>query len=346
MKKVVLILFIPLTTLFTFEARAQSCLENLNDASRAYYNGSFQAVIDLLSNCDYSAIEQNSRTEILELLIKAHLLRDNERSADSLMNSLLLVNPLYQPMVTDILIYRELYDSYTMINRFNFGFTAGFNIPNFKIIKYQSISSVTREPLNYTSQPGLHLGLNGEIIAIQNLYFNLGITYENFGYTYSEIILEYQQLDVGEQMNILRLPISLRYELPIGKFKPFVRVGIANHFLINSNLDLDLRAIPTDVLVPYAGIPYKTNGYDVSFQRKSFTLNYLLGFGLRRTIGTYQVELAVNYELGGQNLINTEERYNDENLLNTYFYVPDDIRLSNVRISFGIYKGIFKPKKN
>ena len=323
---------------------AQSCLDNLEDASRAYYNGRFDEVISLL-DCDLTTVEPQSRTDVLELLIKSNLLLNNDEKADQYMFDLLSGNPLYTPRSSDILLFQELFRSYELRNPWNFGVVAGINLPQFEIMRYQSIGSVTQEPESYTARVGLGLGLRGERAVMKNLYLNLGLLYQNFGYSYSEIILEYQQLDVQETFHTLDLPLSLRYELPLGSFKPFINAGASAQYILKSRLELDLRTIPTEVPVPYAGIPQKTNNYNATSQRKNIVFNYILGGGLRKSIGTIQLELAMSYQFGLNNLINSEARLSDPTLINTYAYIPDDLKLNNFMLTVGVYKSILTPKK-
>lgn len=326
------------------ELQAQGCLDNIEDASRAYYNGRFEEVISLL-DCDISEFDKKDQTDILELLIKSNLLLENNEPADQYMAELLTINPLYQPRTSDILLYRELYETYSIINTWNFGIVAGFNLPNFEIIKHQSIGSVVSEPASYDQSSGLILGFNSERLVFNNLYIGLGFIYENFTYSYSELILDYQQLDVAEKINVLNVPLTLRYELPVLGFKPFVNAGVAAHFLLRSNLSLDLRAIDTNTPVAYVGIPYKTDQYNASAQRQSLTLNYQFGGGIRKSLGTFHIELAINYQFGINNLVSVQNRYTDNKLIETYAYVPDDIKLNHFIINFGVYKSILKPKK-
>ena len=80
-------------------------------------------------------------------------------------------------------------------------------------------------------------------------------------------------------------------------------------------------------------------------QRKPITLNYVGTFGIRRTIGLYAIEFVCQYDYGLRNLVKEEGRYLDQNLVETYSYVPDDFKMDNLQFRIGVSRHFVKPVK-
>ena len=99
---------------------AQDCEQNLADSKREYFNGRFQEVLDLLTDCKDNFQRKDEKKESLELLCNSNLVLDNHEAADQYMEELLQLDPLYQPRNTDLVEFRELYDSYEIQTKFNY----------------------------------------------------------------------------------------------------------------------------------------------------------------------------------------------------------------------------------
>jgi len=59
----------------------------------------------------------------------------------------------------------------------------------------------------------------------------------------------------------------------------------------------------------------------------------------------WNLQVAVQYEYGLNNLANPSQRYADPVLLNTYAYVSDDFKMNQFRFTVGIVRTFAYPKK-
>ncbi len=339
------LLYLLLLALLPSIARAQECQDKLQEAKRAYFNGNFEQVNSSLEDCYQSGLEGEEKKEALELLVNANLVLDNNQSADNYMQELLKEYPLYQPRSTDLVEFQELYKSYEIRTKWNLGFVAGINIPDFQVMQYRSLASITEETSGYEGDIGASLGLKAEWMVWKKLFLSGSVLYQQFGYSQKERIMTFQDVFIAEKLNFVSVPVMIGYEFFKSDFKVFIQGGISPHFLLSSKANLELFGVDPDQRTPLTGIPRKTEGYDLTDQRKQVTLSYVAGAGFRKSFGLYAVELAFHYEFGLNNLVKEEQRFQDTQLWRTYSYVPDDFKVDNVRIALGVVKSFVYPKK-
>ena len=322
---------------------SQDCLDNLQEAKRAYFNGDFDQVLTL-EGC-YTTLDSEYKKEAMELLINAHLVLDNNQVADQYMEELLTEFPLYQSRSTDLIEFQELHKTYEIKTKWNVGAFAGINIPDFHIMQYRSLASITEETSGYSNDLGVSLGINAQRMLWKKLFVSGSLIYQQFGYSQKETIMTFQDVFISEKLNYISTPIQIGYEFFKSNIKVYISGGVSPHFLISAKGDIELFGIEPDQTTTLTGIPRKVQGYDLTDQRNRVTLNYVAGLGVKRSFGLYAVELAFHYEFGLSNLVNEEKRFTDENLWRTYSYVPDDFKIDYVRITLGVVKSFVYPKK-
>ena len=326
-------------------ARAQNCSDNLEQAKRAYFNGNFQTVENLLRTCVTTEWNAREKTEALEILIKSNLLLKNKEAADQDMKELLSVTPLYEVRESDLVEFKNLFGEYEIRTRWNFGLRMGVNQQRYSILHYQSYGSNTQEPASYTPKIGFSAGVLGEYSITKNIYVGLEVNYQTHGYSQAEIIQEYQQVSITENLAYLSTPFQVHLQFDYKGFTPFIEGGISIHYLLKSSGDINLLALSSDFITSYNGIPRLTEKYDLKSQRKSITMNYVFGGGIRKSFGLTSFEVGFHYEFGLNNLVDAEARYADESLYKTYSYVPDDFKMDHFRFTAGIIRSIVYPKK-
>ncbi len=314
---------------------SQDFAANLEEARRAYYNGRFEEVNKLLVEYIGDDLPHSEKQEAFELLVKTNLMLSNENKADEYMGLLLSHDPLYAVGSSELLAFRELYDSYFIKTRFNFGFAAGINVPQFSVLKYQSLASKTIEPQKYLVTPGFSAFLFSEYALTNNIFAGTGLVYQSHRFSQSEILLDYQELTSTETLQYLSTPLFGRIQLNFGRFKPFITAGINLHYLISAKADLSLIPLSSEFPKPFLGSPSSVEGYDLSGQRKLFTFNYMGGIGARLSLGLHALQVSAEFEYGYHNLVKEEMRYADRELIDNYSYVTDDFKMDHWRFTIG-----------
>lgn len=79
--------------------------------------------------------------------------------------------------------------------------------------------------------------------------------------------------------------------------------------------------------------------------RNDFNYGFILGGGLKYKVGINYIVLNIRYTRGINNLVSSEKRYSNHELLYTFGYVDNDFRMDNLAISFGIERAFYKSKK-
>lgn len=335
-----------LLLLATTPALAQDCGQNLEDSRRAFYDGRFDQVITLLEPCHTRFESVADKTASLELLTKASLMLNETDKAETYMKALLTTNPLFTVREGDLIVFKRLFEQFEIRTRYTLGFEAGFNQPQFQVLQYNSYAGISDQSGGYTASPGLSLGLSYEYAINKNIFAGAKLLYQQHGYTMSETLLDYQRLTVNERLSYLDVPIQVIYQVnKWKKWKPFISAGMSFHLLMSSNARIDLFSIDQNLPIQINPNAYSTDRYDLSNQRKGFAANYVFGAGVRKPMGLWSVQVAVNYEYGLNNLANPANRYADPVLLNTYSYVSDDFKMNQLRFTVGLVRTFSYPKK-
>jgi hypothetical protein len=261
------------------------------------------------------------------------------------MLQLLKIRPQYKTRTTDLVEFKQLQESYDIKTRFNLSLFAGMNNPEFQVMQYRSIASETLEPGSYESNIGANLGIGFDWRLVDEFYISIAALYQRNSYSYTETILDYQDVSVIERLDFLNTPVLLRYQLSYSDYQLILSAGMSAHWLLVSRGDIELFGRQSGSRTILNGIPEKTIDYNLSEQRNKVNLNYVLGAAIRRKFGLTAIELAFNYEYGLNNLVIGEERFSNEDLYRTYSYIPDDFKMNQWRISVGIIQSFVYPKK-
>ena len=160
-----------------------------------------------------------------------------------------------------------------------------------------------------------------------------------------EIILQYQRVASEVKEFKLSIPVQLRYIYDVGNYRPFLGAGFGMHYLLKAKANLDHEPLEPEFPIAFIGIPFSAEDYDLTHQRKRVTWNWVFSGGVQRKLGKLLLEFRFTYEHGINNLIDAEKRYIDQELLDKFAYVPDDMKVDNYIISLGLLRNFAIPVK-
>ncbi len=329
----------------TITSYAQDCERNLLEAKRAYLNGNFEYVIDLLTSCNGQYKFSSDRQESLELLINSKLMVDENKGADSLMYDLLSAFPLYEPRNSDLIEFKQIFNSYEIRKQFSLSTMVGINNSKFSVMQYRSYASITEEPTQYESKTEPVFGMTGAWYLNKNLFLSAGIMYQQSSYNQKETLLGFQELFVSEKLAMIKIPLQVGTQIEFKNYSLFMQGGMSVDYLISSEADIELFGKQPENTTTLTGLSRKTSNYDLSDQRRSTTYNYTIGAGIRRNINLFAIEFSAQYEFGLNNLADTQMRYQDKELLHTYSYVSDDFKMDNLQFKIAVIRYFVQPKK-
>lgn len=326
-------------------AMAQTCQQKLGEATRAYHNGQLREVVLILEHCiTTKELDKQDKIAALKLMVNANLLLNLEGEADRYLQEFLTLNPTYELRDDDLAEFKSLYASYDVRTKYTFGFSVGVLISDYIIMRHQSYSGQTVEPLDYDEIPGISIGFTGEYSFYKNFFINASILYSQRSFKQREEIMGYQEVSSYERDKYLDIPIQLRYVFNIGKIKPVIGGGYSLHYLIQSIGDIDHVPLAPD-FPSIIGVPELVDNYDLIDLRRRFSNNWVISAGLIIDFRHSLLEVRGSYEIGLNNQIDKENTHTNRELVETYAYIPDDYRVNTLVISISFSRNILKPNK-
>ncbi|MFC2112796.1 outer membrane beta-barrel protein, partial [Bacteroidota bacterium] len=135
-----------------------------------------------------------------------------------------------------------------------------------------------------------------------------------------------------EKQTYIYVPLSGTYEFAIGKFRPYLRLGVQLGFLVANTTSS-------------AGI---FDGPDEDNMENRNQLNYwaLGGAGFKYKLNKSYFFVDLRYNMGlNQYLVSPEKRFIQPNHNWVYMYQDSDFRLNSFMISAGYARSFFNPKR-
>ena len=343
---ILLIILMVLAGLNPYSVLGQDCDSKLNEANRAYYNGDFTTVLQLLKPCADQMTSKQNRLEAYALMAQASILTEDDQAAHDYTLQALKTDPFYTPRPNDLEEYRDIYEQIEIRNFLNLGFSAGLNQPSFSILDYHSYASVTDEPSSYESNTGINISLWGAYYLIYDFYIRTGFGFQQHEFFQQEVIFDYQSVSSRETYQYFSIPIQLEYQFSKWDVKPFVNAGVSYHILNSAKADILNNPIESTVPNPFGGVSRSLDSYDISDLRTTGNWNLLIGGGLRYQIKHFAIEASIYYENGENNLVKESARYSDAQLHQDYSYVSDDFKLRQLNVNLGIVYSFLTPKRS
>ena len=343
------ILLLCSTLLLTHSYAQNKCKQQLKEAVQLFETGHLKEVQPKLEQCLKNGFNKQERVDALKLLTKTCLFLEDPQKAERFFLKLIRLDPehFFDPASEPSeLLY--LYRSYRTEPIMTLGIKAGMNLTDVEILQHFGLDNTTAAHPSYKSETGFQLALQVEVPLFKNADLLLEPTYMQRGYQYSQKLrtstgnLNFAELKFTEKQNWLSLPVLFRYTFGKQKLQPFAYLGLEAQLLLQSTIQNPMRI--TD---PTADIAPDVVGSDIDATDLRKRLNYALtaGLGIKYKIGINYLLLDIRYSRSMLNSTQADKRYSQNELSFRYGYVDHDIRLSNLSISLGYTRAIFKHKK-
>ncbi len=319
----------------------------LKKAEQAYAEGRINEVAAILEACfkgDKFTREQKVRAYYIQTL--SYLYLDEDKKADASMLELLRANPEYQVRNNEAKEFVTLYNTYDIRPQLVLGGRLGLSRSVVNLIRTFSLDN-SNNPPRYTTASSFHIGgiVERPLNRYLSLVTELGLT--NQSYQYQNTLFGYATVSFEERQNHLRLPILLKgylgdkYNFRLRNFMLYGYAGptisyLASALAVVSRNDF----VNEDIQRQVAGLPV-----NISEQRKKLYYYATLGIGLEYKRGLGSLFADVRYDLGLQNIVRSEQRYENNELIFRYGYLDNDLSLSTFTFAVGYVYPIYKPKK-
>ena len=321
-------IFIPISPLKAQE----NCGGAIVNAKSLYELGKLNEVISELNPCLTHSLDRTNLWQGYKLKALAYLALNDKDNARRAAEDMLEINPLFKPsLLKDPKDFVELVNSIVIIPRFSLGISLAGGINNTYVDVMQS-HTLTNDAKSYTNKLGWHSGFNVGYNISRNLEIGANILSSSKNYQVNFETAGYK-ISVNEKLSYLEVPILLKYSFLKSRLRPYVEAGAFGGYLLAANSDF--KSTYTD------GTVYSENNVSSDDRRNKTNFGLLFGAGLTYKTGPGgQLVLDIRYCMGLSNIVNTANRYADESVYFPYYYIDDDLRISNSLISIGYVKYI------
>ncbi len=340
-----------LCLLCPWPARAQSdCSKTLQEARNGYDQGMIDEIPRMLAPCMQEGFSRVQRIEAYKLLILAYLFDDDQFEAENTMTEFLKRYPEYEIMPNDPVEFIHLFETYRTTSEFSIGVMTGFNLTNPRIIEHYSIADrFSSEPDNKTGT-GYQFGLGFGRYLGKRLMLNVELQWARHAYSFTtDNAMVTQHTMAGneeskytesfrfeEQLNKVTLPLTALFEINNGKFLWFVRGGGSVNYVLSAS------GTPSGTINEQ---PEPGKSIEMTDFRNSYYFNAILGGGFHFKIPRGFLALDLRYNMGINNLVKTDRRYDNAYAASVFENVDDDFSLKTFTFSLGYYFSFYTPKK-
>ena len=241
----------------------------------------------------------------------------------------------------------------TETNQWWVGVRGGVNFSSATSQKSYSVFSYTKDLANggnvknyntYTL-PGLQFGFSVAYEFLKGLSVNVLPSYASYRFSYDNSYNWHDSEDPNKQvttnynietrLQYIELPLTFKYELSKGAFKPYIQAGGYYSFLTDA-----LKKANTTGIDQASGSDSEINVTELSVgindRTKKANYGIIGGAGFTYNVGNARIGLEINYHYGLQNLDNGEMKYIDNQLISGSYDVSDDYSLNSLEISMQV----------
>ncbi|OHX65946.1 porin family protein [Flammeovirga pacifica] len=320
---------------------AQECEEAFNKANTFYNEGKLLQVPTILQNCIDSKFESSSKQlSARRLVILSYLYSDRIDEAEMAMMDLLRENAEYKPTSSDPAELRNLWKKFRTRPIMSLGIFGGATYNQANVKQTFGVGpEVNHQDVEYKSALNFKVGVSFNYFLSHHLQINASPNYESVAFETVERPLNYSTSTLKETQNYFDIPLTLRFViLPNKKMKPFIGFGGSAKLLLNSSIE-GIMDYDNDEIADIEATPI-----DITSQRKALMYGGLLqaGFYLKTRYSHWTVMASYYYALQNFNLPN--QRYSNNELIFSYGYVDNDVRMDVLTLTVGIAIDFYKPK--
>ena len=238
-------------------------------------------------------------------------------------------------------------------NQWWIGIRGSVNFSSATLQKSYSVFSYTQDftegdnekKYNSFTLPGLQFGFSIAYEFLTGLSINVLPSYASYRFSYDNSFRWYHSEDpdkrvstsynIETRLQYIEIPVTFKYELMRGPFKPYIQAGGYYSFLTDA-----IKNVKTTSIDQASGSDSEINVTELSVgiedRIKNTNYGVMGGVGFTYNVGNARIGLEVNYHYGLQNLDNGGMKYIDNQLVTGTYDVPDDYSLNNLEISMQV----------
>jgi hypothetical protein len=339
----------------------QNLDEILKEAGQNFDKGEFGMVIRQL-NPYRNTPNRSDRARVHLLLAETYLTTGRYDAADSSMRTILRATPGIEmdPDNPDML---QLYNSFRTEPVLFLSLGGGPNITRAYPYANYGIGNTSEQSGVYTDFTyGFQVGAGISVALARNLELGVELYYFNKKYLFRDSLLTNAlsspapfSLEFTEIQSWIDVPVMFTYTYrPKSRNRgifPFVSAGLTYNYLFGATLKgLQRSARGGDALEPFTPIA-DDDRFDLMPAeglplRRRHNFSATVGAGAKLRIGaTKYLALGFRYNVGFRNLVETQNRYSNPDLIYRFGYIDNDFRIDNLSATLSFIAPVYFPKK-
>ncbi len=241
--------------------------------------------------------------------------------------------------------------------KWGFGIKGGMNMTTASPDGQYSVFSFTEEPLAAVSEKAYYKssenkGFQVTFVAKYTLFGGLSLSIQptfasyTYGYTSSFAWIDNEDTNNSlflnfnheQSLNYIEVPLLVRYEILNTPIRPFVHGGAFYGKLLSALKDVEVTGTDnaSGGTEDFNG---GTNTIGIKDQFKPAQYGLVAGGGVILSVGPANVELGVDYKLGMSNIVDSNNRFEDNTLISGSYDILDNAKLKNISFSMGVIFG-------
>jgi hypothetical protein len=319
-----------------------NCSETLIKAQDTYKEGRINEIEEMLKPCLETGLSKQEKIEAYRLLTLTYLYFNEKEKAQGALILLLKNDPEYKIRQIDPTEFVNLFNSFRTTPVLLVGVKFGVNAADIDVKKYFSLDNSDLARGKYKSNVGIQGSLFAQFPLSKSMSLITEFQYDVRKYTYTDKLFGYASLTLAEKQTYLELPVLLNYNFGKGKLVPYVNLGASFAYMMKASV-LPVRVDETG---DDNQREIKEGEISVKSLRKKMNYNMVAGAGLKikDVLGRGYLFIDLRYTRGLNNVVNTDNRYSNDDLLYKYLYVDNNIKINSFQYSVGYSYPLYKPK--
>ncbi len=321
------------------------CSTKIQDARKLYEQGMIEEIPQMLAPCIQDGFTRAQVIEAYKLIILSYLFDDNQFEAEKTMVEFLKKFPEYEIMPNDPVEFVYLFESYRTTSIFSFGFTAGFNLTDPRIIESYSVHDQRNVTLKNTMKPGFQFGIGVGRYISRKMFLNLELKFSENRYAFKDEVITplpglngISSVTYSEKLYKFIMPLSVSYEFSAKKLHYFMRGGFSVAS-ITGVTGTATRQFAEEI----PPVPGETN--DIAKYRKNIMYAGVAGAGIRYKVPHGVLTAEFRASIGLNNIVKPEKRFENMQQIMKSYYEDDSFAINTFSFSVGYYFSFYKPKK-
>jgi len=335
MKRLLVILIVVLG-FYTVSAQ-KNCAEQLRLAERNFEEGLLDDIYQIISPCLKDGFSKDEKVDAYKLLIQTYIFNDMMESADEIMVRFLKEFPEYVLSSNDPREFSSLYNTYRTEPVLKLDIIGGLKTGVVSVQELYGPEDFNYHNVSYNPLPGAYLAVNYSDNLIANYDFSIGANISQIRYGYLNTAYDFTSVNATYNNFYIGMPVSVRYNKSFGKIDAFLSLGVEPVYLLYSKID---------IIRSFNGLQDDLTGSEImTDMHRRYDILPALSVGASYKLGKAYLLFETGFKFGIVNPVINEKRFTNQDLINKFYYVEDDIRVNQLFLSFSYVFSFYKPKK-